>query len=1121
MKNFSAVLLLFVSICFVHNLDAQKSTEVQESNALMAYDGQTLVTKAKFLGKSSPMTELEEVKNWSTDKIAERKKALPKKFFPNFRNRKAVESPNPKALPQGADPVWQAEGRNTDFVVDPIVDMDGMSSANSNANPPDPSGTIGRDHFIQMVNATLFQIFDKDGTAITGPTNMSAFWAQFGLNSGGDPIVLYDEAADRWVFTEFPSGQNFLLIAVSDTSDPLGEWNAYQFSTPSFPDYPKYGIFDKAIVVTTNEGGGLPVYCIDRQAMLDGSDDVDIARLTIPSIAGGPGFQVTTPVNQTGQLATDDGNPMIVRMVDDAWGESDEDLIELWTVEVDFENIEDCTIELSSQIATTPFDSNPCLLELPGNLFSCIPQPNGQGIDGLREVIMNHSQYRNFGGHESIVLNFISDASGDNLSGIRWMELRRLNNCEDWLVHQEGTYAPDADHRFMGGIAIDAFGNIGLAYNISNIDRFPSIAFTGRKKSDPLGNMTICEHVVAEGEGNSSVRFGDYAQMTVDPVDGRTFWYTGEYMGPGNGNWRTRIFSFQIPLDSIDLASADVTTPLTSSFLNDQEEVTIIVQNLGEDVIDGFQVSYSFQGNTIGPVDIDSTLLQGESFEYTFVETIDASVPGNYEILSIVNTGDDAFAKNDTLRYCFTKLGTNDAGIVDLDSDLLQVCSDSTSITATIENFSDAPLTSADLIVSVNGTVQNTIPWTGNLGLGDTETLLLPVTGLIDGNNDVLVTTALPNGNPDEIQDNDELTFTLNALTNALEFTLELQLDFFANETSWTIVSENGMTVAQGGGYGTRELIIETFCVDPDLCYTFTINDSYGDGLVGLNGTQQGDYRIINDENQVVASLMELNFGFQETNEFCGFFVCNLMGSIDISPETAVGAMDGVINITPQNGVAPFEYSIDGGTTTSANAMFTDLPAGTYDIWIIDGNECNYTSQVVLTACDLDFTTELVNASNSNSLDGSITINVSGGTAPFQYSIDGGFSFQGSNLFEGLPTDAYDVIVRDAAECTLEREIELNSTVSTNNTFLGTDIKIYPNPTLGLFTVEIKSSNLNQNYLEYELLDATGKLVLNDELPRYNDFYIGQISILTSPNGIYYLRIVDDRVQKMTKIVKE
>jgi len=472
----------FISL-FVFSISSLMFTELA---AQSKHDGKTLVTKAEYLGKSKPLRDLKEVKNWSADKIAERKKALPKKFFPNFRNREHIEFENPRALPAGKDPVWQSEGRNTNFIVEPIVNIDGI---NSNATPPDPTGVVGKDHYIQMVNATRFQVLEKDGTPVTGWTNMSAFWSQFGLNSG----------------------------------------NAYRFNTPSFPDYPKYGLFNNALVVTTNEGGDLPLYCLDRQALLDGADDVTIVRMTMPRIGGGPGFQVTTPVNLMGTQTTQEGDPMIIRMNDDAWGLVDQDQIELWSVEVDFASPETASISLTSEIPTEAFDSNPCSALTGG--FACIPQPNGQGIDGIPEVIMNHCQYRNFGGHESIVLNFIADASGNNLSGIRWMELRRVN-CQEWFVYQEGTYAPDDNHRFMGGIAIDAFGNIGLGYNVSSLDKFASLAFTGRKKSDPLGMMTICEHETAEGNSNSGTRFGDYAQMTVDPVDGRTFWYTGEYMGP-------------------------------------------------------------------------------------------------------------------------------------------------------------------------------------------------------------------------------------------------------------------------------------------------------------------------------------------------------------------------------------------------------------------------------------------------------------------------------------------------------------------------------------------------------------------------------------------------------------
>ena len=101
-------------------------------------------------------------------------------------------------------------------------------------------------------------------------------------------------------------------------------------------------------------------------------------------------------------------------------------------------------------------------------------------------------------------------------------------SCTEGTVYQEGTWAPDdGQHRFMGAIAIDGSGNIGMAYSISGDQESPGIRFTGRRASDPLGQMTVDEYnCVSGGSNQNDDRFGDYAQMGVDPANERTFWYS-------------------------------------------------------------------------------------------------------------------------------------------------------------------------------------------------------------------------------------------------------------------------------------------------------------------------------------------------------------------------------------------------------------------------------------------------------------------------------------------------------------------------------------------------------------------------------------------------------------------
>ena len=172
-----------------------------------------------------------------------------------------------------------------------------------------------------------------------------------------------------------------------------------------------------------------------------------------------------------------------------------------------------------------------------------VAQGSTSSLDPLREVVMNRLAYRNFGDHETLVGNFVTDVNGANQGGVRWFELRK-SGAGAWSLYQEGTYSPTADNRWMGAIAMDSAGNIALGYNVSSGTVSPSLRYTGRLASDTLGTMSQGDNVLVNGTAtNGSNRYGDYAAMSVDPSDDCTFWFTGQWNGAST--WSTRIGKFK------------------------------------------------------------------------------------------------------------------------------------------------------------------------------------------------------------------------------------------------------------------------------------------------------------------------------------------------------------------------------------------------------------------------------------------------------------------------------------------------------------------------------------------------------------------------------------------------
>ncbi len=413
------------------------------------------------------------------------------------------------------------------------------------ANPPDTVGDVGANHYIQMVNGggTVVSIFDKaTGTPVTTFALTSLGGCATG---GGDPVVLYDQAADRWLLSEFGSGSS-LCVFISQTPDPTGAYYSYRFTTPSFPDYPKYGVWPDAYYVSTNESNPA-AYAFDRTRMLAGLPATS-QRFAAPDLPGF-GFQALTPSDLDGATPPPAGAPNYFMRHRDTevhgpGGLPTEDLLEVWAFHVDWTTPANSTFTQVASIAVAEFDSDLCglfsffAIAMPG-----VPKCAGSSLDPLREVIMFRLAYRHFGDYETLVGNLATDVTGADDAGVRWFELRKTG-ANPWVLQQEGTYAPDLDSRWMGAIAMDGAGNIAVGYNVSSGATFPSLRYAGRLASDPPGTLPQGEYNIIAGSGvNGSNRYGDYSAMSVDPEDDCTFWFTGMYNA--TSQWSTRIAAFK------------------------------------------------------------------------------------------------------------------------------------------------------------------------------------------------------------------------------------------------------------------------------------------------------------------------------------------------------------------------------------------------------------------------------------------------------------------------------------------------------------------------------------------------------------------------------------------------
>jgi len=501
---------------------------------------------------------------------------------------------------QGAAGLLVAPASPAATIPSPTANFEGMSNLDNfnvfgfRVNPPDPVGDVGPNHYVEMINL-VFGVYDKTGNLLLGPVDTGALWSGFAIpdctDPSGDPIVVYDQFADRWILSQFttrglddPTLPFYDCVAISTTPDPTGSYYRYAFITQPdtvdggyfFPDYPKYGVWTDSYVLTTRDFGlvteyGISVYALEKNKMLVGNPKARAVQFfldsaVVPLSLIGDGL-LPADIDGKQKPKIDTAIPLVGTQDDGGGYGGTFDALNIWDLKVKWRSTPTASLTLNTQLPVASFDSIfPC-----GPSRGCIPQPGITNPDQYIDILSYRQRptwrlaYRNFKDYETLVTNQSVEAA-PGIAGVRWYEIRRTGGT--YSLYQQGTYAPDDGvHRWMGSIAQDKKGNMGLGYSVSNAtDVYPGIRYTGRLAGDPLGQMTLGEGVIINGSGvqtTTNSRWGDYTSMNIDPVDDCTFWYVNEYYEvsglplplpppplppPGTtAPWQTRIASFKLP----------------------------------------------------------------------------------------------------------------------------------------------------------------------------------------------------------------------------------------------------------------------------------------------------------------------------------------------------------------------------------------------------------------------------------------------------------------------------------------------------------------------------------------------------------------------------------------------
>lgn len=753
-------------------------------------------------------------------------------------NLRANEKVNQQAYPQdGVDPLRQRDFGGIARM--PIEEnFDGLNNNEGGGfTPPDPSGAAGPDHYLNAVNVAI-KIFDKQGNTLAGPTMLGTFLGS--ASNSGDPIILYDHLADRYFVSEFGTGNSF-LVGVSDSPDPTGAYNVYQFNLDAFPDYPHYSIWHDGYYVTANKFSGNTTYVMDRAAMIAGASNPAIVGFNLPGVVNNNNTVFSPePANLTGADFPPGAPGYIVYLQDDGWGGGiANDHLKVWEITMDWTNPGNSSISQPFEVPTDPFDS----VFAPFGSGDVAQPGTNQKIDMIGGIISYAANYRSFGGHNSWVITFNVDVDGNDTAGIRWVELRN-SGTGPWSLYQEGTYAPaDGNSRFMGSAAMDAAGNIGMGFNIASANLPAGIKYTGRYDGDPLGQMTVAETSIVEGIGvqTFSNRFGDYSHLTMDP-DNFTFWHTAEYFSANNA-WRSRVAAFTLSSGfNADIGVSNISQP-NNGLLTANETVEVAIRNFGLSAQSNFPVELYLDGNLVATETYSGTINSNEALPFTFTQTVDLSTSGQTYLLEArTNLTGDEFSANDDYSKQVRHLLASDVGVTEITAPNSGSGLGLETLTVTLENFGALTQTNFDVTFSVDGGTPVTETYTGTLDAEQTANFSfaqqLDLTAL--GPYEITVTTALSG---DQDPTNDSVTTTV---TNLL-CQPNMNCSFGDGFQLFAVNEINNPSGCEG--YGDFTAQVANF--DQDSTYDLTVTTGYGDQYVTVWIDFNDDFSFTADEKVV------------------------------------------------------------------------------------------------------------------------------------------------------------------------------------------------------------------------------------------------------------------------------
>ena len=489
--------------------------------------------------------------------------------------------------------------RPTPTMPPPLLTFEGGAAAQfCGCAPPDSDGDVGPNHYVEAINSA-FAVYDKTGTMLAGPITYNTFFASLTgtpcqNQNDGDPFVIYDHLADRWViadfaFASFPGTNFYECIGVSQSPDPVaGPWALYALliDPANLDDYPKMALWNNPqpggayhinfnMFPSPTSFAGVKTFALDRGSMLTGGPANAISFFIQPAGLG-DSYSLVAANFRTGDPPPAGRDEFLLAVDSPANENTSLTTVKGWLYHVDFANPANSTLGVGADHTPNTLITVDPFVEAWTNAagFSVVPQQGtSDKIQTLGDKIMTPVVYQNLGGTESLWADqtvMVTFPAGP--TGIRWYQFDVTGGTfpatpveqETWTNNNDGLW------RFMPSIAVDQAGNVAAGYAVSSPSMFPGIRYAGRLATDPPNDLNQGEATMFTGTGSqtdTNGRWGDYSMTTIDPSDGMSFWHVNEYYATTSAfNWHTRIGKFNFQGGGTSPTPTPTATPASCSW---------------------------------------------------------------------------------------------------------------------------------------------------------------------------------------------------------------------------------------------------------------------------------------------------------------------------------------------------------------------------------------------------------------------------------------------------------------------------------------------------------------------------------------------------------------------------